>query len=113
MELPPQALMAAAPQGLTLGSGPVVQIRHQGPVTSVDFSPDGAWMASGGADRMARVVDARSGKDVISPIRLPAPVTTVRFSNDGHWLGVAASDGTVQLIALRARRHRQRSAAEA
>jgi len=100
MELPPQALMAAAPQGLTLGSGPVVQIRHQGPVTSVDFSPDGAWMASGGADRMARVVDARSGKDVISPIRLPAPVTTVRFSNDGHWLGVAASDGTVQLIAL-------------
>jgi len=98
-ELPSQAVMATASQEVTLGNGPVVQIRHQGPVTSVDFGPHGA-MASGGVDRAVRVVDAGSGRDVMPPIQLPAPVTIVRFTNDGHWLGVAASDGTVQLIAL-------------
>jgi WD40 repeat protein len=97
----PHAATTPAPLPATLTTGPAVQVRHQGPVTSVDFSPDGAWMASGGADRTTRVVDARTGSDVVPPIQLPGPVTLVQISNDGNWLAVADGDGTVQLIALR------------
>ena len=97
----PLPATAPAPFAGTLSIGPTVQVRHQGPVRSVDFSPDGAWMASGGGDRTARVVDARTGSDVVPPIQLPRAVTLVQFSYDGNWLAVAADDGTVQLVALK------------
>jgi WD40 repeat protein len=86
-----------APQTTTLDIGHVVQISHHGPVTSVDFDPDSKWMASGSLDGATRVVDARTGMDVMPPLQLPARATLVRFSDDGHRLVVATSDGAIQL----------------
>jgi serine/threonine protein kinase/WD40 repeat protein len=63
---------------------------HTGVVTGLAYSPDGKYLLSGGKEGVARLWDAKSGKELrtFSP---GGPVNAVCFSGNGKRVGVFAS----------------------
>ena len=68
-----------------------LRFRHIGSVLSVDYSPDGKTIASGGGDWTARIWDAHTGKE-IRRWELDGQALAVRFSPDGRTLACAAGE---------------------
>ena len=64
----------------------ISRVDHDGPVLAVAFSPDGTRIATGSADRSARVFDAATGAE-ISRLDHDGPVNAVAFSPDGTRVG--------------------------
>ncbi|HKB02510.1 MAG TPA: sigma-70 family RNA polymerase sigma factor [Gemmataceae bacterium] len=58
------------------------------PYQPVDFSPDGRFIVSAGGKREVNLVDARSGRELVSTQALPDPGLAARFSPDGSWIAV-------------------------
>jgi WD40 repeat protein len=67
-----------------------------GTTADVEFSPDGALLAAGGADTTVRVWRSSGGRP-ISVLRVPGPVSELAFSGDGTQLLTAMDDGLVQV----------------
>jgi WD40 repeat protein/serine/threonine protein kinase len=68
---------------------------HTGAVASVAFSPDGRWLASGGADHTVRLWDLTTGKLARTLIPHTNKVESVAFSPDGVLLASGSLDGTI------------------
>jgi WD40 repeat protein len=62
------------------------QFDHPAPVLAAALSPDGRIVATGSADRMARLWDAAIGKPMCPPLEHPGSVEQVGFSSDGLML---------------------------
>jgi WD40 repeat protein len=58
-------------------------LHHDGPVTAVEFSADGARIVTASRDGTARVWDAATGAPVTPPLRHPGPVIDARIRGDG------------------------------
>lgn len=71
---------------------------HIGPVCALEWSPDGAWLASGGRDGMIRIFQATTGVCRIS-FTHGRPVKRLEWSPDSQSL-CAASGRLVHLIRL-------------
>ena len=79
---------------------------HTDVVGSVAFSRDGRMLASASADRTIRIWDARTGKQIGSPLAGHRDdVTQLAFDPDGRMLVSSGEDNTVRFWSLRS--HRQ------
>ena len=70
---------------------------HSDAVLSLDFSPDGKFLASGAADKIARVTELGTGKVVKSFEGHTHHVLGVSWSLDGRTLATAGADNVVKV----------------
>jgi WD40 repeat protein/class 3 adenylate cyclase len=76
-------------------------------VVSIDISPDGSKIATGGLDGSAWIIDSHTGRDQIPPLRNRhcdangvCGVYGVAFSRDGSRLATFGADATVRIFAV-------------
>jgi WD40 repeat protein len=72
-------------------------LTHQGWISMVGFSPDGALIVTASNDRTAQVWDAVTGQRVGAPLQHARSVVWAGFSPDGGRVLTASEDGTAQL----------------
>ncbi len=71
---------------------------HEGDVTSVAFSSDGQWLASGSNDKAVKLWSVSSTRSLVHTYAgHESWVTSVAFSVDGQWLASGSDDNTVKL----------------
>jgi len=71
--------------------------RHEGPVRSVAFSPDGRQLVSGGQDNVLRVWNLSEGRETVVLRGHASHVRDCTFSPDGKWLLSAGRDRQIKL----------------
>ena len=69
--------------------------RHSDAVLSLDFSSDGRWLASGASDKLAKVTEVASGKQLHVLEGHTHHVFGVAFRGDARVLATAGGDGVV------------------
>jgi len=84
------------------GRSPTLTLRHEGPVTSMAFSSDGARIVTGSGDHAkktgtARLWDGRTGASLGEPMRHDGVVYSVAFSPDGTRVVTGSYDNTARL----------------
>jgi WD40 repeat protein len=84
-------------RSLTGPGAELMRLPHDGTVTSVAFSPDGARLASGSWDTTLRLWDAASGAPLATLKGHGSRLAAVAFSPDGRQLASGAHDSTVRL----------------
>ena len=70
---------------------------HQGPVTSLCFSPESSLLASGSWDKTVRLWDVYDGRGQTDVLPHAHDVLAVAFRPDGKQVAVATLDGQVFL----------------
>lgn len=72
-----------------------LELRHDGPVTSLAAPPSGAWLVTGAVDRTARVWSTGTG-ELRARLHRPLPVTAVAAGDT--WFAAGGADRTVQMF---------------
>jgi RNA polymerase sigma factor (sigma-70 family) len=96
----PASALSPDQKSLAVAQGPVILVielqtgkllyrseGHKAPVTGLAFTPDGKTLVSGGQDKIVRVWDAATGKEM-RRLETAAPVASIRVSEDGRTLTI-------------------------
>jgi WD40 repeat protein len=70
---------------------------HNGFITIIAFSPDGRWLASGGADRTVKIWSVESGHERRTLMGHTDRIAALAFSPDGQLLASGSFDAKVKL----------------
>ena len=70
---------------------------HTGSINSVRFSPDGTFLATGGADNTIRIWDVQTWMEMQTLNTDSDSVRSIAFSADGSMLASGNADGTIRL----------------
>lgn len=100
--LKPSYLQVLADRTTRGGRSPTLTMLHEGPVTSMAFSPDGSRIVTGSGDHAkeadsARLWDGRTGAPLGEPMRHDGVVYSVAFSPDETRVVTGSHDNTAQL----------------
>src|SRR5262249_25377051 len=80
------------PRSLQLGKDDRIIARHDEGVCGVAFSPNGLWLATAGGDKVIRLWDPASGKEIRRLEGCRGFIRKVVFSPDGKLLASAGDD---------------------
>jgi WD40 repeat protein len=80
----------------------VIKSEHRGEVRSVDYTPDGKYLATIGyfTDSQIFLLDSKTGKVDRRLLRHDACGLVVRISPDGHYLASGSDDNSIRLYDL-------------
>lgn len=74
---------------------------HGSDVTTVDWHPQTALIASGGKDRIIKTWDAKSGIEICSLYNHTNSLSKIRFSEEGRYMLSCGRDQIVKLFDIR------------
>ncbi len=89
-------------EAATGDAGPSWQA-HGDAVLDVDISADGKWLATGGADRLAKIWEWSTRKEAGVLERHQGHVLAVAFNPDGTWLATGSTDSDLKVWDVRTR----------
>jgi WD40 repeat protein len=72
-------------------------LKHSNLITSVQFSPDGRWIATASTDHTARVWDAQNGQPLTEPLPHGDIVNSAQFTPDGRQILTTSDDGAARV----------------
>jgi WD40 repeat protein/Flp pilus assembly protein TadD len=72
-------------------------MKHYGPVSDTDFSPDGQRIVTASCDSTARVWDSQTAQPVTEPMKHERAVYAAKFSPDGRRIITTTDDKTVRI----------------
>ena len=80
----------------------MILIGHSSGVFSVEFSPNGTFLATGSGDNTAKIWDVESGQEILTLPGSEGGVLGAAFSlsDDGAHLAVSSADGVVRIFFL-------------
>ena len=70
--------------------------KHRSEIITLEFSPDGRFLVSGGADGAAVVLDPKTGNEVFRSLHSDQ-VRDIAFSHNGRWFVTASKDRYVRV----------------
>lgn len=86
-----------SPQAMALQGELLIYRGHSGPVTSITWSPDGQYIASGSYDMTVQIWEAATGRLIFTYSGYKNEVYTVAWSPDGKYIASGGMDHTVQV----------------
>src|SRR5262249_15074090 len=78
------------------GCNTLLVLQHKGEVSSVEFSPDGKKLATGSFDRMVKLWNVDTGRELAALKGDEDAIRSVAFSPDGKRMATGSNDRTVK-----------------
>lgn len=75
----------------------VVSTGHADQINTIDMSEDGEWIASGGVDKLIKIIHVASGKELRTLAGNNGRIDFVKFDPSARYVGAGINHGTIKL----------------